>query len=792
MDSGGVMTASGIGSPRSDGGSVPETGAGREGDPAAPTLPGLPGLPGLPPAAGQVPVLLPLPFDAPLTYAMPEDGGPEDGGPGDADGDGGEGLPPGTYVRVPLGPRETIGVVWDSGAQDVDPARLRPLAAIYPTPPMPPGLRRLIDFTADYTLCSRGAALRLVLRDGRALVPPPGRRGVRLDGPPPERMTAARQAAIDHLLAVAAEGSGHAPAIAIADLAAGSGASAAVIGGLIRAGTLVEVPLTGEPAYRRPDTAAAPADLSDGQAEAAQVLADSVGRGFSVTVLDGVTGSGKTEVYFAAVRAALLAGRQVLVMVPEIALSTAWLERFTARFGTTPAVWHSEIGQTERRRLWRAAALGNLDVVVGARSSLFLPLGRLGLIVVDEEHDASYKQDDGVAYNARDLAVVRGKLEEIPVVLSSATPSLETLTNVARGRYARVVLPARHGQAAMPAVEAVDLRRFPLPASRFLAPPLVAGVAEALAAGEQALLFLNRRGFAPLTLCDACGHRLQCPHCSAWLVEHRLLGRLQCHHCGHAMRLPPACPECGVEGRFKACGPGVERLMDEAKSLFPEARIALASSDSMQGPRQAADLFRAIHAREIDLIVGTQVLAKGHHFPWLTCVGVVDADLGLEGGDLRAGERSFQMLTQVAGRAGRAERPGRVFLQTHQPEHPVMAAMIAHDRDGFIAAETGARRSAAMPPFGRLASVLLSGPDEPQVAKAARMVAGAAPRATGLRVLGPAPAPLSLLRGRFRWRLLLHAARHIPLQPVLRTWLGPLALPAAVRLSVDVDPYNFL
>ncbi len=777
MDSGGVMTA--------DAAAPARPGRGSAADSSIPQRPGSPTLPGLSPVPGQVPVLLPLPFDAPLTYAPPagEEGEEEDGaGP----------LPPGSFVRVPLGPRQTIGVVWDRAEQEVDPARLRPVAEIFPTPPMPAGLRRLIDFTADYTLCSRGAALRLALRDARALVPPPGRRGVVLDGPPPERMTPPRQAVIDHLMAIGRDPGGAPPAIAMADLAAATGASMAVIGGLLRAGTLAEVELTGEPGYRRPDVTAAPADLSPGQAAAAGALADRVGQGFSVSVLDGVTGSGKTEVYFAAVRAALLAGRQVLVMVPEIALSTAWLERFTARFGTAPAVWHSGIGQTERRRLWRAAALGRVDVVVGARSSLFLPLGRLGLIVVDEEHDASYKQDDGVAYNARDLAVVRAKLEEVPVILSSATPSLETLTNVARGRYGRVLLPARHGRAAMPAVEAVDLRRFPLPASRFLAPPLVAGVTEALAAGEQALLFLNRRGFAPLTLCDACGHRLQCPHCSAWLVEHRLLGRLQCHHCGHAVRLPPACPECGAEARFKACGPGVERLMDEARGLFPEARIALASSDSMHGPKQAAELFGAIHAREVDLIVGTQVLAKGHHFPWLTCVGVVDADLGLEGGDLRAGERSFQMLTQVAGRAGRAERPGRVFLQTHQPEHPVMAALIAHDRDGFVAAETAARKSAAMPPFGRLASVLLSGPDEAQVAKAARMVAGAAPRTAGIRVLGPAPAPLSLLRGRFRWRLLLHAARHLQLQPVLRGWLGPLALPSAVRLSVDVDPYSFL
>jgi len=728
---------------------------------------------------GPVPVLLPLPFDAPLSYAPP------------VDTENGAAIPVGSYVRVPLGPRETIGVVWDRPAPVPDSARLRPVAAIFPTPPMPAPLRRLVDWTADYTMCSRGAALRLVLRDARALVPPPPRRGVQLAGPPPERMTAGRQAVID-LLASHPAGDGAPAAMAVADLAAAAGVGTAVVDGLVRAGTLADAWLSAETRLPGPDPERPAASLSPPQAAAAEALAGRVGAGFSVTVLDGVTGSGKTEVYFEAMRAAFRAGRQVLVLVPEIALTAAWLERFAARFGREPAVWHSDIGTAGRRRLWRAAALGHVEVVVGARSALFLPLDRIGLIVVDEEHDASYKQDEGVAYNARDLAVVRAKLEGVPVILSSATPALETLTNVERGRYHRVVLPARHGAAVLPQVEIVDLRSHRLPANRFLAPPLVTAVTETLAAGEQVLLFLNRRGFAPLTLCDACGHRMQCPHCSAWLVEHRLLGRLQCHHCGHSERMPRTCPACGAEDRFKPCGPGVERLVDEAAALFPEARIALASSDTLHGRKEAVAMFQAIQDREVDLIVGTQVLAKGHHFPWLTCVGVVDADLGLEGGDLRAGERSFQLLMQVAGRAGRAERPGRVLLQTHQPEHPVMTALTAHDRDGFIAAESAARRAAGMPPFGRLVSILLSGPDEGQVARAARGLAAIAPRGPDLRVLGPAPAPLTLLRGRYRYRLLLHAARRVAVQPVLRRWLEGFELPGTIRLGIDVDPYSFL
>ncbi|MCB2100475.1 MAG: primosomal protein N', partial [Rhodobacterales bacterium] len=562
--------------------------------------------------------------------------------------------------------------------------------------------------------------------------------------------------------------------------------------GLAQAGALRPVDLL-PPPPGRPDPHRPGPDLSPDQQTAADDLSRRVrDRAFGVAVLDGVPGSGKTEVYFQAVAAALAQGRQVLVLLPEIALGAQWLGRFRQRFGCDPVTWHSDLTAARRRRAWRDVALGRAPVVVGARSALFLPFPDLGLVVVDEEHDGAFKQDEGVLYNARDMAVVRARLCAAPVVLASATPSLETVTNVDQGRYDRLHLPDRHAGAALPQVEAVDLRADPPPRGSWLSPTLVRAVAETLAAGEQALLFLNRRGYAPLTLCRACGHRLQCPHCTAWLVEHRLLGRLQCHHCGHSAALPRACPACGAEDSLAACGPGVERLAEEVAARFPGARATLAASDTITGPRAAAELVRRIEDHEVDLVIGTQIVAKGYHFPMLTLVGVVDADLGLSGGDLRAAERTYQLLYQVAGRAGRGERPGRVLVQTWLPERPVMAALVSGDRDAFLAAERADRQAAGMPPFGRLVALIVSGRDPAAVADAARNLGRAAPRAEGVTVLGPAPAPLAMVRGHHRHRLLLKARRDVAVQPLVRRWLATARIPKGVKVRADVDPYGFL
>ena len=560
-----------------------------------------------------------------------------------------------------------------------------------------------------------------------------------------------------------------------------------------QAGLLEPALLLSRAPFARPDAGRIGPILSADQAAAGLALREAVtARAFGVTLLDGVTGSGKTEVYLEAVAACLEAGRQALVLLPEIALSSQWLERFERRFGVAPAVWHSDLGSRTRRVTWRAVAEGLAPVVVGARSALFLPFPDLGLIVVDEEHETAFKQEDGVVYHARDMAVVRARLSDAPAVLVSATPSLETLANVEAGRYRQVTLEARHGGASLPAVEGVDLREFPPERGRFLSPRLIAAVEETFARGEQAMLFLNRRGYAPLTLCRTCGHRMQCPNCTAWLVEHRARRTLACHHCGHNETIPPTCPSCAAEHSLVPIGPGVERITEEAEAVFPEARRLVMASDTLTGPNAAAEAAHRIEQREVDLIIGTQIVAKGWHFPHLTLVGVVDADLGLAGGDLRAAERTVQLLHQVAGRAGRAEAPGRVLLQTFSPEHPVMQALIEGDLAGFMATEAEIRRPGGWPPYGRLAALIISADTAAAADELARDVGRAAPRGDGVTVLGPAPAPFAILRGRHRRRLLLKTRRDVAVQPILREWLALVRATGTARIDVDVDPVSFL
>lgn len=533
--------------------------------------------------------------------------------------------------------------------------------------------------------------------------------------------------------------------------------------------------------------------LSPAQSHAASALRAAVNAGnFSVTLLDGVTGSGKTEVYLEAVAACLAQGRQALVLLPEIALSVQFLQRFEARFAASPAVWHSELTPAVRRETFKAVAQGRAAMVVGARSALFLPFPDLGLIIVDEEHESAFKQEDGVMYHARDMAVVRAKFESALCVLCSATPSLESVENAASGRYAKLDLPARHGGATLPKVTALDLREHPPERGKFLSPVLTAAIAETIARGEQAMLFLNRRGYAPLTLCRHCGHRMACPNCTAWLVEHRAAPRLICHHCDYGTRKPPACPACAAKDSLAPIGPGVERIAEEVAEIFPTARVLVMASDIISGPKQAAEAAGQISERKIDIIIGTQMVAKGWHFPALTLVGVVDADLGLAGGDLRAGERTVQMLHQVAGRAGRAEAPGRVWLQTFSPDHPVIAAILSGNLDNFMAQEATQRRPGHWPPFGRLVALIISGTDERAANQTARNLADRAPTGPGIEILGPAPAPYTLLRGRHRRRLLLKAARHIDVQNLITNWLAATEIPRSVRVDIDVDPVSFM
>ncbi|MGE4527924.1 MAG: primosomal protein N' [Rhodospirillaceae bacterium] len=731
---------------------------------------------GAPPVGGgRVAVCVPLPLATLYDYRAPA----------------GMDAPPGAVVRVPVGGRTVWGVVWGDAEGDLAESRIKDILQVSQCPPFPTALRRFIDWVADYTMSPKGAELRMALSVPAALEDDAPAWGVARGAEWPQgiRRTAARQKLWEALA--------DCPPLPQAEAARRAGVGAGVVSALLAEGGLTRVALPPR-RFAAPAGAAAPPLLSPAQAEAAAALVAGVGAGFAVTLLDGVTGSGKTEVYFEAIAEALAQGRQALVLVPEIALTAQWLGRFERRFGAAPAVWHSELSPALRRDTWRAVAEGRVRVLIGARSALFLPFADLGLIVVDEEHESAFKQEDGVIYQGRDMAVVRARIEEIPAVLASATPSLETLANVRAGRYAALSLPQRHGGATLPAVSVIDLRAAPPEKGDWgrgwIAPPLVAAIGETLEKGEQTLLFLNRRGYAPLTLCRSCGRRLQCPRCTAWLVEHRTGrgSRLQCHHCGYAAPLPETCPSCGAEESFVPCGPGVERLDEEVAARFPAARRLILSSDHAAGPAAMAEALARIAAGEVDVAIGTQVVAKGHHFPGLTLVGVVDADLGLAGGDLRAAEHTYQLLHQVAGRAGRAERPGRVFLQSYDPEQPVIAALAAGDRDSFVAAEQASRRALGMPPFGRLAALIVAAPSEEMAARTAAEIGRAFPGAAGARLYGPAPAVLSRLRGWSRFRLLLAAPRDVRLQPLLRAWLAAVPIPRAVRLKIDIDPYGFM
>jgi primosomal protein N' (replication factor Y) (superfamily II helicase) len=726
-----------------------------------------------PVAPPTVPVLLPLALPAPYDYLLPK----------------GTEAVPGQFVVAPLGPVDYLGAVWrrapDAPKPEIDRNKLRAIVEIVDdVPPLPSVSLDFADWVASYTLSSPGMVLRMMMSAGRAFAPPAPRYGVRLAGPAPERMTPARarviEAAKNGLIWVKSS------------LAEVAGVSPGVIDGLVDAGALLAEPL--------PDWHATPLDLTlkratltPEQQEAARALLANTSGGFAVSLLDGITGSGKTEVYFEAIAAALGRGRQVLVLMPEIALTSQFIARCEERFGARPAEWHSGVSAPLRGRIWRAVAENKAKLVVGARSALFLPFPDLGLIVVDEEHDQSYKQEERVTYQARDMAVVRGHLGACPVVLSSATPSIESMVNAEQGRYRHIRLAARYKAAGLPAISAIDMRSDPPERGRWLSPLLADAVSETLARGEQALLFLNRRGYAPVTLCRKCGFRFECPNCSAWLVEHRFRRRLECHHCGTFVPIPATCPKCGAEHSLVPCGPGIERIAEEVAERFPHARRVLLSSDLTPSISDLRETLREIEEREVDVIIGTQLVAKGHHFPGLALVGVVDGDLGLAQADPRAAERTFQLMSQVTGRAGRDAIPGRGLIQTYMPEHPVIQALVSGDRDAFYEREIAARREAGLPPFGRLAALLVSGSSREAVESYARAVALAAPSAAKIQVLGPAEAPLSVIRGRHRYRLLVKAAREADLQAYLRLWLAQ--VPKAkgdIRLVVDVDPYSFL
>lgn len=718
-----------------------------------------------------VSVVLAEGLDRPLDYRAPEGG-----------------VVTGDLVEAPLGPRRVLGVVWGAGLGDCDEAKLRTLVRRIDAPPLGNAMRSFLARAADYTLTPLPAMLRLATRAPGLGAAPALRPLVRPSGTEPRRMTPARARVLSAFAEVGDLG------FAPTELAQRAGVSPGVVAGLEAEGVLVREAASRDAPYPALDPALAPRPLSAAQATAAEALRATVRAGrYATTLLKGVTGSGKTEVYLEAVAEALARGRQALVLLPEIALSVEFLDRVEARFGARPAEWHSGATQAARRRAWMAIATGDARLVVGARSALFLPFADLGLIVVDEEHDGSYKQEDGALYHARDMAVLRASIEGAAVVLASATPSLESWANADAGKYARLDLPERFGVAQLPEMRALDLRADPPDQNCWISPALANEVSARLAAGEQALLFLNRRGYAPLTICRACGHQVGCDACDARMVEHRFRKRLVCHQCGATKPIPVACPACKIDGRMTALGPGVERLAEEAATRWPDARLAILSSDLADGPRALKAQIEAIANGAADLVLGTQIVSKGHNFPHLTLVGVIDADLGLQGGDLRAAEKTFQLIRQVAGRAGRAERPGLALVQTHQPDHPAIQAILTGDDEGFWQAEADMRRAAHMPPYGRLAGIIVSGPDEMKTWDVARALARQAGplREAHADLFGPAPAPIARVRGRHRIRLLVRAPKGTPLQTALRAWLAAVPAPGSVRISVDIDPQSF-
>ncbi len=730
-------------------------------------------------------VLVPVAVDHPYSYRIPP----------------GMRLELGDFVTISLGTREALGVVWGLSVGPVD--KLKPVVARLDLPALPQKLRSFIDWVAAWTLAPLGMVLRMATRAADEVGPEPVRVGFRLTGAAPRRMTDARKRVLD-----AAQGG---LAASKSDLARRAGVTASVLDALVDDGVFETIALPPEKAAETPDPDFSAPALSPDQGEAACALRDlAASRAFKPVLLEGVTGSGKTEVYFEAVAEALRGGGQALIMMPEIALTAQFLERFAARFGHKPAEWHSGLTPRRREKIWRGAASGEVKVVAGARSALFLNFADLRLVVVDEEHEAAYKQDEGVAYHARDMAVVRARIESCAIILASATPSIETRENARQGRYGHLRLQSRFAGREMPGIVAIDLRKDAAARGKWISPLLADALRKNFARNEQALLFLNRRGYAPLTLCRSCGHKFQCPNCSAWLVEHRFRRALVCHHCGHVERRPELCPACGAADALSPCGPGVERLAEEAAELFPDVRQLVLSSDMPGGTERMRSELQAVAEHKFDLVIGTQLVAKGHNFPYLTLVGVVDADIGLSNGDPRAAERTFQLLNQVAGRAGRGEKPGRALLQTFQKEHPVLQALLSGDFERFYREETQSRRDARLPPFGRLAAVIVAGPDRASAETHARALVRAAcqppekpgwsvaapghlPTEGDTLVLGPAEAPIAVVRGQHRFRLLIKAPRRADLQGFLRQMLEKAPKPrGGIRVSIDVEPQNFL
>ena len=678
-----------------------------------------------------------------------------------------EGVKLGSYVEVPLGPRKVIGVVWCEGKGDYDKNKIRTISNRLDVPEMQPEMMEFLSRAGRYTLTPINGMLKLATR-APGLANPPSMKTVYIKGDAEvDRMTPARERVLNTLRDTTDM------QFTAKELTESAKVSISVIKGLVSQGVILELESPRDLPYAKLDPFFPSQKLTFDQKRAGEILRKNIRLNeYNTTLLRGVTGSGKTEVYLEAVSECLLLGKQALILIPEIALTVEFLDRLKKRFGEKPAQWHSGVTMTEKRRCWRMVAEAKAQVVVGARSSLYLPFKNLGLIVVDEEHDISYKQEDGVLYSARDMAVMRASIEQASVVLASATPSLETWANADIGKYNRVDLTERFGDARIPEILAIDMRDQPMERNSWISPHLKNEVELRLERGEQSLLFLNRRGYAPITVCRKCGDQVGCEQCDARMVEHRFQGYLMCHQCGETKQMPNVCPSCGEVDCLTAVGPGVERLAEEAQENFPKAKISVLSSDMLISAQALKTRIKEIALGDADIIIGTQLVAKGHNFPLLTLVGVIDSDLALMGGDLRAAERTFQLMRQVAGRAGRADKKGIAFLQTHQPEHSVIKAILKGDEEEFWKSEAQQRRLNNMPPFGKLAGVILKGPNLNDVFNLANNMVKNAHilNSINAQIYGPAPAPIARVRGNHRVRILVKASKETMLQNSLMKW----------------------
>lgn len=719
-------------------------------------------------------ILLPLPFNQPFTYKSAEP------------------LQIGQLVEVPFGRDKQIGVVYElNPVCDLPEEKIKSIVKCFDFPPLSEKLLKFLGWVAKYNMAPLGLVFKMAVSVKAAFEPSPLTVLYKLSGKTLAEAKLKNSDARWHVMDLLK----HAP-YTRQEIAKGAGVGQSVIKTLIDSGVLEPVYVENKKEFLEPVGDYVKVNLTVEQQRAAEMLCQKVESGFSVTLLDGVTGSGKTEVYFEAVAKALENGKQVLILVPEISLTTQWLERFQKRFGVRPANWHSGLSLKERVDTWKAIIEGRVKVIVGARSALFLPYTNLGLMVIDESHDHSFKQEDAVNYQGRDMAIVRAKIEHIPLILSTATPDLETMVNVEDGKYDCVKLASRYANACLPDIKILDLKKDKPQKGEWgvswLAPTLVNALNENLERGEQSVLFLNRRGYAPLLICRDCGHRMQCPSCSAWLTEHKNAHKLMCHHCGYVEEIPEFCPHCGSKEGLTACGPGVERVAEEVKHRFPRAKTEILSSDNAGSFTAVSQIIARMERREIDILVGTQIIAKGHHFPDLTLVGIVDADLGLMGSDLRASEQTYQLLSQVSGRAGRGDKKGTVYLQTLYPENNVLKALLNNDRDSFMNFEKKSRQLLGYPPYGKLAALIISGSDKYLTGAVAAEFGKTAPHTDYVSVLGPAPATLFLLRDKYRYRLMLKTAKNINIQQVLAQWLQMVKVPSTVKVEVDIDPYSFM